>query len=186
VRTLVVAIVALLAACGGGEGRCESPPCEVPQHPCSADADCFQTQFCDFENNTCGASGDEGFCSARPSGDACQFEPRDLACGCDGVYHASSCLAARDGTDLAITGGCPLPAGAFECGSRACLRDEQVCIELPRDAINSDFACESFPQECGSKPSCTCFLSFGCDECIEENGGFRVRCFLPDPTAEDV
>lgn len=178
-------MVALLAACGG-EGKCEFSPCEFPPQRCSADADCFQTQFCDFTDNSCGDSAtDEGFCSARPARGTCDFERR-LVCGCDGVYHASSCNAELDGTDVDLDGGCPLPADAFECGGNACLRDEQVCIELPRDAINSDFACESFPQECGSKPSCTCFLSFGCDECIEENGGFRVRCFLPDPTAEDV
>lgn len=178
-------LVALLAACGGGEGKCDFPPCEIPPHRCTQDADCFQTGFCDFQNDSCGASPlDQGFCNTRPQRDLCELESIDLVCGCDGVYHDNECAARLAGTDVAASGDCPVPPDAFSCGSGACVRGEQLCIELPRDAVNSEFRCELFPMECRQNPSCACFTRFGCEDCTEENGAFRMSCVFPDPTNE--
>lgn len=182
----LVAVLALVAvaACGGG-GKCERPPCEIPPHACDADDDCFQTEFCNFERNTCGtASMDRGICAARPARDDCPFEGVALVCGCDGQFHENRCAAARAGTDVDNGGGCPLPPGAFACGGEACLRDQQFCVELVRGADDSQFGCESLPEECLRNPTCACVPSFGCSECTEQNGELRMKCPIDTPTPD--
>ncbi len=172
--------VALLAACGGGEGRCEQPPCEIPPHRCSADADCFQTEFCDYAGNTCGAAPfDQGVC-ASDMHESCDFEQLELVCGCDGMTYESVCGAAQAGTDVDVNGGCASPPGTFWCAGRGCQRDSQVCFEVVQAPEDNVVRCLDLPAACRENPTCACLLDLGCFECTEENGEFRVKCELPE------
>jgi hypothetical protein len=86
-------IIALLAACGGG-GMCEFPPCEPAPPRCDSDADCFESELCDFEGDSCGAASEVGVCTRRPA--ICSGEI-DFTCGCDGQTYANACVAGKAG-----------------------------------------------------------------------------------------
>ena len=179
-----------LAACSG-EGRCDIGTCSAPTtHACRGDEDCFQTEFCDFERNSCGTSElDEGACRRRPpSFESCEFDGvgGGLACGCDGVYHANQCAANQAGTDIDIGGNCALPPGAFSCGSEACMKDRHVCFELENgNGSSSTFECQQIPDPCKRTPTCACVRQFvGCGECTETNGELRLACDFGMPVPE--
>ena len=180
-------MVALLAACGGGEGKCEFPPCELPPHRCTQDADCFQTEFCDFQNDSCGANpNDRGFCNERPQRDVCEFEAVELVCGCDGVYHDSECGMRYAGTDRDAGGNCSMPADAFACGDKLCKRDTQICFQFIQedDGEPVEFACEGFPSQCRLDRSCRCLRSanaFVCPDCSDDTEDVVTTCFNRGP-----
>ena len=170
----MLALCSALAACGG-EGRCASPPCQVGPLQCDSDEDCFQSEYCNFSLDSCGAMvGDQGRCEPRPS--ACTDEV-DLVCGCDGQFHSNTCVAASQGVDIDSAGSCAVPPNAFACGPRACDRDEQVCFDHTSDTEAHFFQCEPFPEACRSNRTCTCLRQFGCGDCTESNGTFTFTCF---------
>jgi hypothetical protein len=171
--TRAIVLLAVVAGCGG-EGKCAQPPCDVPPLPCTSDADCFQTEFCDFEMNSCGRDPlDVGICGQRPT--AC-MSSTGLSCGCDGKYHDNPCGAAGDGTDLAES-GCTAPPGFFACGDTACEIETQMCSEFSSGASRF-FMCEDFPLQCRNDHSCACLEPFGCPECTESPGTVTRKCML--------
>ncbi len=187
---VAVFFVVALAACGG-EGKCELPPCDIPDHACRGDEDCFQTEFCNFQQNSCGTSElDHGVCDRRPARfESCEFDNGSaLVCGCDGVFHENECAANQAGTDVAVDGNCALPPDAFSCGSQACLKGRHACFELERsNGPSSSFNCEQIPPSCQATPNCACVRGLiGCDECTEVNGELRLKCDFPEPVPDDM
>ena len=185
VAVVVVVVAAAIAGCGGG-GKCGQPPCNAPTPSCDSDEDCFQSEFCDFQLDSCGRSvQDVGTCERRPTVCTGQVE---FVCGCDGQTHTSPCIAATNGADVNNAGGCSAPPNGFACGSRFCDRTEQLCAEtiFPGEEESSSFQCGPFPQECRSNRSCACIDPEGFLNCRETNGGFTIeQRVFPDP-AEDV
>ena len=180
-RLVLVALV--LSACGGG-GKCENPPCQIPQASCDSDEDCFESELCDFERNSCGAiSSDQGTCVRRPT--SCTGDV-ELVCGCDGQMHSNPCVAASKGADINNAGGCPLPANAFACGARACDRTSQVCFDSLTGADSHFFQCDTFPDMCRLNRTCECLAQFGCGNCSETGGGFTLQCMLSPNPNEDL
>ena len=173
---LAMLVVAWLAGCGG-EGKCERPPCQIPPIACTSDADCFQSEFCDFQNNTCGRNVDDmGTCMSRPS--VCD-DVLQLTCGCDGKFHNNSCAAAAEGTDRDAKGGCSPPAGFFACGDTACDRQTQMCTDFVSGGSHF-FMCEQIPAECASNRTCGCVQRIGCEDC-KESPGLTQTCMLSPP-----
>lgn len=170
-----IAFVFAIAMAGcGGEGKCERPPCAIPAIACSSDRDCFQSEFCDFQNNSCGRSADDmGACTPRPSVCDAELQP---TCGCDGKFHDNPCLASSEGTDRSAAGGCSVPPGLFTCGDTACDRETQMCV----DFFSGDshfFQCQSLPPECRNDKTCDCVPQFGCDAC-KESPGLTLSCMI--------
>jgi Kazal-type serine protease inhibitor domain len=64
---------------------------------------CEDTQFCDYANDSCGATDETGKCMPRPS--SCDAEGPPV-CGCDGQRYESECLANRAGTDVSQVSDC--------------------------------------------------------------------------------
>jgi hypothetical protein len=176
-RFAILALALALAAGCGGEGKCERPPCQIPAIPCSSDRDCFQSEICDFENNTCGRdANDMGHCMSRPS--ICD-QQLQLTCGCDGKFHDNPCVAASEGTDRDEAGGCAPPAGFFTCGDTACDKQTQMCTDFDSGGSHF-FMCEDIPLQCRNSPTCACLSPFGCTDCRETPGLTRTCMLVPD------
>ena len=52
----------------------------------------------------CGAADAEATCQPRPETCTRELNP---VCGCDGMTHSNSCVAARNGTGVLSNGECP-------------------------------------------------------------------------------
>jgi Kazal-type serine protease inhibitor domain len=180
-RLVLVALV--LSACGGG-GRCENPPCQIPQSSCDSDEDCFESELCDFTNNTCGATAnDVGHCTRRPTGCTGQI---NFTCGCDGQTYSNECVAAAAGVDVSSVGGCSSPPNAFGCGARFCDRSTQICVETMFGPQTTDFHCEGFPMQCTSNRTCNCIDPSRFQNCRETDGGFTITQEVVADPAEDA
>ena len=177
----LVLVVMLLAACGGG-GKCENPPCQLPQATCDSDEDCFENEMCNFQLDSCGTSPeDEGRCIRRPTG--CNGQV-DFACGCDGQTYLNECDAAVHGFDIDRNGGCAAPPNAFACGPRFCDRSTQVCVETMFGPQTTDFRCDGFPMQCVNNRTCNCIDPGGFQDCRETDGGFTItQEVVADPAA---
>jgi hypothetical protein len=147
---------------------------------CTSDDDCFETQFCNFVEDSCGDLVDDtGTCDPRPR--VCDLQ-LDRVCGCDGMVYDNQCEAAARGTDLDEKHGCAVPSTEFACGSRTCNRVDQICVEFVSNSQGSQFACQQFPPECRTNRNCTCLPQFGCSVCTEVDDTFTLMCSGP---AED-
>jgi len=62
---------------------------------CTTNADCPSTQFCLKQDLDCNGAGT---CAVRPT--VCPDVENDI-CGCDGRIHMNSCVAHRNGTNVA-------------------------------------------------------------------------------------
>lgn len=89
--TLALALVlgASLASCGSSGGGCKS------------NADCGDTQFCKFSDNSCGTGG--GSCSDRPT--TCPGDS-PLVCTCEKLTFFNECWADAAGQSVASPGEC--------------------------------------------------------------------------------
>jgi hypothetical protein len=85
--------------------------------PCAAD------EYCDFPDDGCGAADRPGTCVRRPTACTREYMP---VCGCDGRTHATACVAASAGVDVAQPGPCagddedappPIQGGARSSGA---------------------------------------------------------------------
>jgi hypothetical protein len=115
---------------------------------------CPPTEFCDFPDNSCGATDQVGACRPRPTGCPDNFDP---VCGCDRVVHPNSCDAAAAGADLDGFGSCPLPPDTFKCGFKQSSLSAELC-QVSKSDIGGEpdgFACQGLPT-CGGQPSCSC------------------------------
>jgi hypothetical protein len=74
---------------------------ECVQGACTSNADCPDTEYCNFPGGTCGPTGQ---CEARPEVCIQVFDP---VCGCDGQTYSNACVAASAGVSVAHEGECP-------------------------------------------------------------------------------
>src|SRR5262245_56215132 len=88
--------------------------------PCGgfAGKQCEPNEYCDYPTNSCGVADESGTCRERPG--ACPLVVGPPVCGCDGKVHSGECALYVDGSDLNANGGCPRPAGRFDCGYAQC------------------------------------------------------------------
>jgi hypothetical protein len=90
-----------VAARGACEG--EDPP---PVDFCGGIAGftCPEGEYCSFPPEAmCGQGDMTGSCAVMPDGCTAQYDP---VCGCDGVTHSNSCMAANAGVSVAHDGEC--------------------------------------------------------------------------------
>jgi hypothetical protein len=175
-------ILILLAACtehGKGGGVPPNPDGGGSGAQCGGFGGelCPAGEFCDFGSNSCGGSDETGSCRARPVSCPDFFDP---VCGCDGQIHGNECDANSVGVDLSDSGGCPLDAGQFACGPRACQRNLEFCQRQGSDIGGEPdtFGCLPMPQSCSSA-SCSCVSGEPCGaNCADDgNGAVTVTCF---------
>lgn len=69
------------------------------------DLRCADTEYCDWDGDSCGASDAPGACRPRPDNCAPRREP---VCGCDGLVYDSPCEANLAGSDVAASNTCLL------------------------------------------------------------------------------
>lgn len=112
---VVLLTAALLAACSGGGGGDEGGG---GGDSCTLDSECTASQFCRYEDLSCGAvAGAQGVCREKPAFD-CNNPPADAAldvgtpivgpvCSCARIEFKSECWASAAAQSVAAAGGCP-------------------------------------------------------------------------------
>ena len=103
----------LLGACSGGGDDGGSGG-----ESCTLDSECTLSQFCRYEDLSCGAvPGTTGVCREKPAFD-CNNPPAEAVldvgtpivgpvCSCDRVEFKSECWASAAAQSVAAAGGCP-------------------------------------------------------------------------------
>ena len=140
--------IVLMLACG-----CSS---RVGQE-CADSAGCGPSEYCAFEEGSCGDDGQAGVCAALS--DACIeiFQP---VCGCDGQTYSNDCVAAMAGVSVASGGECE--SEQKDCGGIAgvicddgeyCKFDVGSCGDSDQSGV-----CEAIPDACDAvfDPVCGC------------------------------
>ncbi|MEM1414633.1 MAG: hypothetical protein AAGH15_07025 [Myxococcota bacterium] len=105
----------------------ESPEaCDVATASCDSRAcggatglTCAASDYCDFEDETCGASGAAGVCRTRP--ETCPFV-LDRICACDERTYDNECFAQREGTDVFARRPCEGCAAMDAEGAGDCIQ----------------------------------------------------------------
>ena len=141
---------------------------------------CAPDQWCDYGNDLCGSGDDTGVCTTKPLD--CSVDEPDPTCACDGMVYSSECLANLAGHDVNNSGGCPAPAGAFNCGKTFCTTGQQYCVRSVSDVGGTpdDYDCDALPAACmmATPPSCDCLTLEPCGDLCEVTapGGLQLTC----------
>ena len=102
------------------------------------------------------------------------------ACGCDGKYYGTGCLAHVARVDTDIEGTCPAPPGEFPCGNVFCAIAESYCERIVSDVggVPDSYFCQPLPAPCNRSMSCACLAGVTCGDRCEEfvEGGMMVTC----------
>jgi hypothetical protein len=136
---------------------------------------CAATEFCDYDDNSCGLADQTGICRPRPEVCTLIFDP---VCACDGLVYPNECTANSEGSDLNAQGTCEVPTGMFTCGFKQCDLQTQYCLHEPRRSGPDTFTCAALPA-CPSTPAtCACLASERCGNACSGNGsvGLRLTC----------
>jgi Kazal-type serine protease inhibitor domain len=129
-----------------------------------AGKECSSTEYCHWDDMSCGGGDQLGTCLARPTQCGTIYQP---VCGCDGNTYPNFCLAQEEGVDVAFDGTCegpvdmaqppnqPCPQEGGDCGSA------QYCKFPMGDACGVSGAagtCTTRPQVCSdlAQPVCGC------------------------------
>lgn len=138
---------------------------------------CNDGLWCDYPDESCGASDNTGTCRARPAGCNDADQP---VCACDGTVYANECEAHAAGFDLYAGGSCDQLEGHFPCGDTFCAIDTEYCVLYVSDvgSIPDSYVCRPAPAGCAASVDCDCLVEepcaqFGCDLVGE---GFRITC----------
>lgn len=146
---------------------------------CTASSDCAGGEYCDFADDSCGASGMSGACA--PIVEGCDGEQRPV-CACGDVLHDSICAASAAGLDVSFVGECPLADPlAFRCGYSFCISDMEYCLAQAGAMPSAE--CIALPPVC-VPTDCSCITSCcGCDNatccsefCINDDGDLTFTC----------
>ena len=124
-----------------------------PGPPCEDNDDCTGGQYCWANGNQCDA--ELLFCQDKPTECAAVELGASLACGCDGSYYLSSCLAEVAGVTPEI-GADPSVCTPTDCTDSADCDPGAVCL-LPDGLCGGVGTCVVSPPECAaSTPVCGC------------------------------
>jgi hypothetical protein len=139
---------------------------------------CGPTEYCDYDNNRCGAVDDLGKCKARPEGCPKSYFP---TCGCDGMVYGNDCDAASKGADVSDLGGCmPPDASQFSCGHGFCAKGQQYCERAGSDVDGNpdSFTCRAYPGSCMPPADCACLANEPCGAMCEAlpDGELMLTC----------
>jgi len=159
----------------GGEGGGGGAPCNITGDSCQ------NGEYCDFGDDSCGASGVLGTC--RPHRWGCEALP---TCACDGTVYTSACVASALDQDVSASGGCELPAGTFACGYTFCAIGQQYCQRAFPDGAGggppSSDSSGPYSYSCGSLPAgcaaCDCLVNEPCGSTCEQlpGGDLQLTC----------
>jgi hypothetical protein len=142
-------------------------------------APCVGNVYCDWADDSCGATDTAGICTVRP--DVCDATV-DYVCACDGQVYANACLAAAAGTDVNGNGGCAAPPGLFACGPTYCSEGTQFCQKTEGGVPGSQphYSCGAIPPAC-SPVTCACLRMSSCGTLCDEDasGNFTLTCEAP-------
>ena len=154
---------------GGGGGQGGGSECGG-----AAGLTCGADEYCNYGDNSCGATDSTGICTPRPM--ACDdiYQP---TCGCDGTVYSNECDANVVGQDASGLGGCTAPAGTFACGQTFCADGQQYCQRAISDVGGEpdSYTCVSLPAGCDA---CACLANEPCGSSCEQapGGGLTVTC----------
>lgn len=92
---------ACYAQVAGTDVSTDEPTCGAPCGGLAGDV-CPEDQFCQFAQDTCGLSDEQGTCVKRPTVESCSTFADAFApiCACDGVTYENACEAAAAGADV--------------------------------------------------------------------------------------
>ncbi len=139
-------------------------------------AACTGSVYCDWADNSCGATDLSGVCTIRPT--ACP-PLVNYVCACDGQIYNNECLAAEAGVDVSTSDTCQAPPGMFDCGNTFCTQGTQFCQKTVGGAIGSGprYACMAIPGTC-SPADCACLQQNSCGTMCSESadGNFTLIC----------
>ena len=146
---------------------------------CMTTADCADGEYCDFLDDSCGASGMAGACAPIVEGCAADSRP---VCACGDVLHDNACTASAAGVDVSFVGECPLADPlAFRCGFSFCISGEEYCLAQAGAMPSAE--CIPLPPVC-VPADCSCITTCcGCDNatccsefCINDDGDLTYTC----------
>ncbi len=130
---------------------------------CDATHPCPDGSWCDYPDNLCGAGAKTGECAAKPS--ACPNQGPQV-CGCQGTVYPNECTASQDGVDVASTGACQVPNGAFPCGYKLCVQAADFCVRSRRSFGSDDeYQCVATPA-CTNASTCVCLTGQACPNAV--------------------
>ncbi len=139
--------------------------------PCGAD------EYCDYQDDRCGADDGTGVCTPKPQGCPDIYMP---VCACDGTVAGNACDANSQGQDISVLGGCTAPDGMFACGAGFCDKATSYCQRTTSDVggYPDSFTCAPLPDACaGGAPTCACLAAEPCGNmCVEADGGLTLTC----------
>lgn len=142
---------------------------------------CPPNLYCDQGAGKCHTRGTCKPITAPPSTGCTALVP---VCGCDGKDYCDADDAQRNGTVVAMAGGCKI-----ECGGQQCNGLVEYCehgsggIPLPDGGAFEQYTCKTYPVSCYDKDdrSCECLKAANVPmgACMTNGGHVRVEQFFP-------
>lgn len=169
---------------GGAETSTESSTKDVslpdtglegapPTGACKDNTQCKPTQYCHFDDHSCGLGGVLGKC-AEPELSTCSINA--MVCTCDGEKFASSCLSTQKLQDPGPGTACEKNDGtAVLCGYLYCKLPAEFCL-FRKTPTGPVYSCETMaacdPVDCAcTEPAKVVSTSGG--ECVCSSDGMK-------------
>jgi|SRR5580692_1009467 hypothetical protein len=177
-----VAVLALVAACGGSTGTVvQSEAGAVDATSGSSGASSSGTSG----SSSSGSSSASGGSSASSGGSGAGSSGSGSSGGGSGSTSGSS-----GGGSNGSGSGSGSDAGGFACGPYSCDIATEFCFEsgggaaLPDAGSNFTYACNPIPLQCQPDPTCPCVVAadagtHGCPCSIQPRGAILAACLYP-------